>query len=105
ADQVLELLVLVRLVERGALQRAQPRADADGPQPVDDGLALGRERDVGRELTRVEALRIARLGQELLRARVIVRVRGRRPVELEIPRNDARRGPPVPEELRVAERL
>jgi hypothetical protein len=30
ADQMLELLLLVRLVEGGALERTQPRPDADG---------------------------------------------------------------------------
>ena len=105
AHQVLELLLLVCLVEGRPLQRAQPCPDADGPQAVDGGLGLGREHDVGRDLDRVEALRIACLGQQPLRPRRIVGIRGRRPVELEVAGNDARRRPAVSQVLRVAEPL
>ena len=102
---MLEPPLLVRLVEGRALHGPQPRADADGPEPIDDALGLRREHDVGRHLDRVEAAWIARLGQEPLGARRIVRVRGRRPVELEVARDDARRRPAVAEVLGVAERL
>ena len=74
-------------------------------ESVDNGFGLGREDGVGRDLDRVEALRVAGFGQELLGARRIERIRGRRPVELEVARDDARRGTAEPEVFRVAERF
>src|SRR5262249_1904605 len=71
---ILEFLLPEAVVERRALQRPERRADTDGPEVVDDGLLHVGVRDVAVVLAGVEAVRIARLRQELLRARRVERI-------------------------------
>src|SRR6185436_1583036 len=77
-DDVLELFLRVLLEEAGSLERAQPRADADGPEVVDDGLGDIAVGGVAGVVTGVEALGEAGLGQELLGLRGVVGGRRRR---------------------------
>ena len=51
---MLELLLLVRLVVRGALQRPELCADSDRGEPVDDSLRLRRVHGVGGDLNGIE---------------------------------------------------
>ena len=69
-DDVLEGLLAVLLEEGRALEQAQLQADADGAQVIDHWLADARAREcLGRQLAAVEAIGIARLGEELTGAR------------------------------------
>src|SRR5207248_11589242 len=63
-DDVLQLLLLIRLEERRTLERSQPGADADRLQVVDERLRVPGGRGVAPELAGVEAARIPGLGQE-----------------------------------------
>src|SRR5258708_28346786 len=73
------------------LERPESRADPDGLEVVDDGLAEVSEATVASVVPGVEAVWIAGLGQELLRTVGIVRDRRRGPGELVAGGNDARR--------------
>src|SRR5262249_60646946 len=87
--EVLELLLLVGLVEGCALERPEPRADPDRGESVDDSFRLGRVDGVGRDLRRIDALRVPCFREKLLRARLIERIGGGRPEELATTRGDA----------------
>src|SRR5207237_8870783 len=82
-DDVLQLLLLIRLEERRTLERSQPGADADRLQVVDERLRVPGGRGVAPEVAGVEAARIPGLGQEPAGRGRIVGIRGRRPEELE----------------------
>src|SRR5262245_35897968 len=64
----MELLLAPRRHEGAAFHGAHARADAHRLQPAADGLGHGVVGREGREVARVEAVREARLGKELLRA-------------------------------------
>src|SRR5580765_8205476 len=74
--------------EGGALHRAHAGADTDGAEVTGDRLRHREIRRVGREIARVEAVRVARLDQELLGALGIVRRRLDRQRELHVARDD-----------------
>src|SRR5262245_22903056 len=69
-----DLLVLPLRQESGTLHRTHLGADADRRQVVRDGLGHAPVRAVARIVPRVESVRIAGLGQELLRLRHVVRI-------------------------------
>src|SRR5581483_4823562 len=99
-----QLLRRDRREERRALHGPHPDADAHGAEVADDRLA---EREVRRqliELTRIEAVRIAGLGQELPAPRGIVGVRLDGQRELEAPRHEIAGGPRGAERLRLRQR-
>src|SRR6266540_2236138 len=86
-----ELLRGPRREERRTLLLAHPELDPDGGKVPHDGLA---PRKIGRRLMQVpgvEPVGIARLGQELLGLRGVVRIRLDGQGELEGARNDAAR--------------
>ena len=104
-DDPAQLLLAPRREECRALHRAHPGLDADGLQITDDGLAhrvVGRE---GIEVARVEAVRIAGLGEQLLGVRGVVggRLHGDR--ELEDARHDRAREPGEAERLGLVDSL
>src|SRR5215470_11482407 len=87
--EILQLLFLVGLEEGGALERTEPHADADRLQIAHERLAHRRSRGLAPEVSSVEAVGIPGLGQKLLGARRIERVRRRLPEEVEAGGNDA----------------
>src|SRR5439155_2230364 len=89
----------------GALHRADLRADADGPEKVRDLFAQRRVRRERREVARVEPVRIARLDEELLGARGIVRWRVDGQRELERRRHERARRPTETEHLGLVDGL
>jgi len=98
ATPLLELLVRVRLEEGRALERHELGPDADGLEIVLHDLGEVRVGRVAVVVTGVEAVRVAGVGQELLRARRIVDGSRGLEIVLEIGGDDAVR------ELGVAER-
>src|SRR5256886_3849227 len=103
--EVLVLLVAVAGPVRGALDRPQLGPDAELLQIVRDRLLHVRVRDVQVVFAGVEAVGVARLGQELLGLRGIERIGRRLPVEIEGARNDAVRQPGVAEGDGLVDRL
>src|SRR5207245_7269654 len=81
------------------LQRTDPRADADRLQIAGERLAQGDEWRIWIEVAGIEPVRVAGLGQELLRPGWIVRRRIDGERELEAPRNDGARRPRETERL------
>src|SRR5439155_26083988 len=79
--------------------------DARRLEVVDHRLPEVRVGDIAVVISRVEALRVARLGQELPRLPEVVRRDGSRPVEVEGVRDDAPRDPRQTERLRLVDRL
>src|SRR5437660_11473882 len=106
ADQEpLQLLLVPGGHERRALHCAHPGADPDALEIAADGLGqrrVGRER---REVTRVEAVGIARLGQELLGALGIERRRLDLQREVEFRRDESSGGLGVSEHLRLVDHV
>src|SRR5207245_6850083 len=104
ADQEpLQLLLVPGGHERRALHCAYAGVDPDALEIAADGLGqrrVGRER---REVTRVEAVGIARLGQELLGALGIERRRLDLQREVELRRDESSGGLAVPEHLRLVD--
>src|SRR5712692_1334113 len=98
-DDVLQLLLLIRLEEPGPLERAQPRADAHRLQIVEDRLGVPADSGVAPEVPRLEALRVPGFREELLGPRRIVGMDRRLPVEVEAGGNDAPGNPGEPEGL------
>ena len=86
---VLELLVGVRAEEGRALERPQRGADADGLQVVQDRLGQVRVGRVAEVLARVEAARVAGLGEQPLGTGRIIGDRRRLPEKLEDVGDDA----------------
>src|SRR5436853_7928823 len=78
----------IALLECRALERPELRANADGVQRVDDGLAGNRGRGIDDVVTGIQPVRISGLGQELLGASGIVPRRRRRPEGVEGGGND-----------------
>src|SRR5262249_19199750 len=87
--QILQLLFLIRLEEGGALEWTELHADADRLQIAHERLAHRRGRGLAPEISGVEAVGIAGLGQQALGERRIERVRRRLPEEVEARGNDA----------------
>src|SRR5215467_8955236 len=77
--EILQLLFLVGLEEGGALERTEPHADADRLQIAHERLAHRRSLGLAPEVSSVEAVGIPGLGQKLLGARRIERVRRSQP--------------------------
>ena len=100
----LELLGLERREIGGALHRPHLRPDADGAEIPDDRLAQAEVRGQLVKLAGVEAVGVARLGEQLLRARRVVRVRLERQRELEGARHEVAGGLGGAERLRLAQR-
>src|SRR5262249_56032453 len=98
------LLLLARLEYRGALEGPERRLDARGQEVVEGGLRRRAGRDIAPEIAGLEALRIARLGEELPGPGGFVRVHRRRPVELEGGRDDASGDLREAEALRLVDR-
>src|SRR5438034_3300839 len=88
-DEVLELLVLIRLEEPRPLERAKPRLDADGLKIVEDRLGIYAGPGIAPEIPGVEALRVPGLREELPGLARVVGVERRLPVEVEAGRDDA----------------
>src|SRR6516225_599123 len=95
--EILQLLLLVGLEERGALEWAELHADPDRLQIAHERLAHRRGRGLAPEISGVEAVGIARLSQELLGTRRIERVPRRLPEKVEARGNDAPGDPREPE--------
>src|SRR5262249_59249356 len=85
--------------EAGGLEGAELGGDAGRLEIVEHRLAIVDAAGVAPEVSGVEAVGEARLGEELLGLRRIVRIDRRLPVELEA------RGDEAPGDLREAERL
>src|SRR5438128_4174578 len=88
-DEVLELLVLIRLEEPRPLERAKPRLDADGLKIVEDRLGVYAGPGIAPEVPGVEALRVPGLREELPGLARVVGVERRLPVEVEAGGDDA----------------
>src|SRR5207245_10896141 len=91
-EQVNEVLVsLFRDAheERRALERAQLEPDAYGLQIGEHRLVLAADLEVTKELAGVEAVRVPGFGKQPSRSGRVVRIRRRRPVEVEARRDDA----------------
>src|SRR2546428_8092837 len=80
-DDVLQLLLLVRLEEPCPLERAESRPDSDGLQVVDQRFAYAGGGSIAPELSCIKAPRVTGVGEELLGSGRIVRVGRRLPVE------------------------
>src|SRR5438876_6907622 len=88
-DEILELLLLVRLEEARPLERPHSRSDSHRLEIAGRGLAHRGGGGVAPEVSRVEPFRITRLAEELLGLCRIVGVCGRLPEEVEALGNDA----------------
>src|SRR5213593_3724090 len=88
-DDVLELLLLIRLDEPRPLERAKPRLDADGLKIVQDRLGVHAGPGIAPEIPGIEALRVPGLREELPGLARIVGVERRPPVEVEAGGDDA----------------
>src|SRR6266850_400311 len=95
-DEVLELPLRHALVERGALERPQPRADSRRLQVADHRLGRVGRGHIAGILAGVEAVRVPGLREEPLGAGRIVGVGRRLPVEVEGTGDDAERDPREP---------
>src|SRR6266705_1817964 len=71
-DDVLQLLLLIRLEEPGPLERAQPRPDPHGLQVIEHRLAVPGGPGIAPEVPRLEALRVPGFREEVLRPGRIV---------------------------------
>src|SRR5262249_714285 len=94
-DEILELLLLIRLEEARPLERPHARADSHRLEIAGRGLAHRGGGGVAPEISRVEPFRIPRVGEELPGLCRIVGGRGRLPEEVEALRDD---GPGDPRE-------
>src|SRR5215472_4156930 len=103
--EVLQLLLLVALEERRALERAEPGPDADRSEIVGYRLAHGGRRRFAPEVARVESVRVAGLGEQSLCQGGIVSVGRRLPEEVEALGDDAPRDSREAERDRVVHRL
>src|SRR3989454_9469503 len=104
-DDVLQLLLLVRLEEPGPLQRAESRPDSDGLQIVDYRLAVAGRAGIAPEIPCVKAARVTRFREQPLGRGWIVGKRRRLPVEVEAARDAAPGDLRKPEGLRLIDRL
>src|SRR5437660_1013015 len=65
-DDVLQLLLLVRLEEPCPLERAESRPDSDGLQVVDQRLAVAGRAGIAPEIPRVKPARVTRFREQPL---------------------------------------
>ena len=104
-DDVLQLLLLIGLHERRALQRAELRPDAGRLEIVLHRLAETGGPRVAPEISGVEAFGVPGLREELPGLRGVVLIDRRLPVELEAGRDEAPGDLREPEGLRLVDRL
>src|SRR5207245_11183411 len=104
-DEVLQLLLLVRLEEPGALDRAKPCADSRRLKVVEQGLRVVAGAGIAIEISSVEALRIPDLRQQLFGLGRIIGIDRRLPVEVEARGDDAPGDRGKPEGLGLVARL
>ena len=102
-DDVLQLLLAVVRDERHPLEGTELRANARGLEIVDDRLTEVGVGSITVVVARVEAVGVARLREEPLRARQIVGMNGRRPEKLEGGRDDAAGDLGEPQRLRLVD--
>src|SRR5436309_5258948 len=88
-DDVLELLLLIRLEEPRPLERAKPRLDADGLKIVEDRLGVHAGPGIAPEVPGIEALGVPGLREELPGLAPSVGIERRLPVEIEAGGDDA----------------
>src|SRR6266446_2339868 len=100
-DDVLQLLLLVRLEEPGPLERAESRPDSDGLQVVDQRLAVASRAGIAPEIPRVKPARVTRFREELFGRGRIVGIGRRLPVKVEAAGDDAPGDLRKPESLRL----
>jgi hypothetical protein len=104
-DHVLQFLLAPRRRQGRALQRAHPGFDPDVLEVGDERLAHRVVRGPRGEVAGVEPVRVACLGQQLLRARLVVGIGLEELAELQHARDQRARREREPERLGLVERL